>query len=154
MRLLLLAAATVAAAIPGCDMPRSRVHGTVKYQGKPVTGGTVIFLTRDNMTYVADLQSDGTYSVTGIPRGPVRVSVQQPPPRPAPRSQTAPKGGWKDAPEALADDKAKRGRQAEAPPADPIPTGPRIPAIYADPGKSGLVFELTQADQQYDIDLK
>lgn len=144
----LVAGLTALVVLPGCgDLPRSRVHGKVTYLGTPVSGGTVIFLTRDNMTHVADLQPDGTYAVTGIPRGPVRVSIQQPPPRPATKSEVAPRGGPKLDPEG-------KGSGAAAAAAEPRAAGVRVPPVYADPGQSGLAFELKDPDQEYSVDLK
>jgi hypothetical protein len=139
----------------GCDTPRSRVHGKVTVQGKPVTGGTVIFLAKDNLTYLADINPDGTYAATGIPRGPVRVSVQQPPARPPSRAEGAPpRGGPGSTAEAAADDKGKRARQTELPDTGSAAKGPAVPAVYTDPNKSGLSFELSEPDQEYLIDLK
>lgn len=151
--LLSIAALALAMTVlSGCgDLPRSHVHGTVSFQGNAVTGGTVIFLTKDNMTHIADIQPDGSYAVSGVPRGPVRVSVQQPPPRPAPRSQTAPAEERGNA-ETAADDAARLARQKEAPVAEA--SGVRVPEKYADPSQSGLAFELTDADQAFPIDLK
>lgn len=144
----------------GCgDLPRARVSGKVTYAGRPIPGGSVTFFGQDNMTYLADLKPDGSYEVAGVPRGPVRVSVQQPPRRPAPRPN--PPAGWVgDAAKAkLADpidDQAKASRREAVAPAAPEAkaTGPALPAKYADPNKSGLSFELTQPDQDWSIDLK
>ncbi|OWK41739.1 hypothetical protein [Fimbriiglobus ruber] len=78
MRFCLLAAAVFAAALSGCgDVPRSRVHGTVKFQGKPLTGATVIFIASDNKTYLTELKEDGSFAAAGVARGPVKVSIQQ-----------------------------------------------------------------------------
>ncbi|MBX9581073.1 MAG: hypothetical protein K2X87_12260 [Gemmataceae bacterium] len=149
--------AAVAAATAGCgDYARSRVHGKVTAGGKPVAVGSVIFLGRDNMTYLADLKPDGTYEVAGVPRGTVRVSIQQPPPRPTPRPN--PPAGWGGDKGKLADpvdDKAKASRlEAVPPPPAPKAAGPAIPAKYADPNASGLTFELTEPDQEWSVDLK
>jgi hypothetical protein len=56
--------------------------------------------------------------------------------------------------EAAADDKGKRARQAELPDTGPAAKGPAVPAIYTDPNKSGLAFELKDPDQAYSVDLK
>ena len=79
MRVMLFVAAVLAAtALSGCgDMPRGRLHGTVTWQGKPLTGATVIFLAKDNKTHLAKLKPDGSYEVSGVALGPIKVSVQQ-----------------------------------------------------------------------------
>src|SRR2546430_2386810 len=75
----------------GCgERPRSRVSGTVTYQGKPLAGAVVTFFGSDNQTYTADTKPDGAYEVAGVPRGPVRVAVQVPPARPKPRPDPVP----------------------------------------------------------------
>lgn len=142
--------AVVVALAAGCgDIPRSRLHGTVTVGGKPLTGATVIFVGSDSMTYLADLKPDGSYEVTGVPRGAVRVSVQKAPHRPPPRPNPSP---------AQAAAKGVRDEKAEAPPAPPPvpagPTGPAVAAKYGDPNTSELTFELTQADQEWSVDLK
>ncbi len=151
-RLCFAAVAVLALVAVGCgDRPRSRVHGVVKLDGKPLTGGTVIFLTSDNMTTVADIQPNGTYAVEGVARGPVKVSVQQPPPRPTPRPN--PGAGGKPNDVSAGDDAVrKRGGEEPAPP--PAAAGPRLPAKYTDPAQSGLAFELADGDSLYNIDLK
>ena len=145
------AALLVVAAVSGCggDLPRSSVHGKVTYQGKAVSGGTVIFLSKDNMTHLADIQPDGTYTVQGVPQGAVKVSVQQPPPRPAPRPAPVP---GKDNSVAAADDEARRKGQADPPPA--ARSAGQLPPRYSDPAQSGLAFDLMDADQEFPIDLK
>ncbi|MBX9625580.1 MAG: hypothetical protein K2X82_17370 [Gemmataceae bacterium] len=147
----------LAALAVGCgDYPRARVHGKLTLAGRPLTGATVIFLGRDNMTYIADLHPDGSYAVDRVPEGPVRVSVQKPPPRPAPRPN--PPAGWTgDAKGKIADpvdDRAKASRLdvVEAPPAKT--SGPQLPARYADPNQSGLGFEVKGPDHEWSVDLK
>jgi hypothetical protein len=140
-----------AALIAGCgDYPRSRVHGTVKYQGKPLTNATVMFLTRDNQVYRAELAADGSYQVFGVVQGPVKVSIQQALPAVAPRPDPTPAG--KAAKAAVNDEKA-----AARP--DPPASTPREPAVkfperYGDPNQSGLAFDLTEPDQEWSVDLK
>jgi hypothetical protein len=154
MRLTMFAAAVLAAvALSGCgDVPRGRLHGTVKYQGKPLTGATVIFLARDNKTHVARLKSDGTYDVTGVAIGTIKVSVQQDLPAVTPKAESFGSAVSSQA-KGVSDEKAGK---APAPPpvAEKGAGGLRFPAHYNDPDKSGLSFELKDADQEWSIDLK
>jgi hypothetical protein len=47
----------------GCGSGLSEVSGTVKYQGKPLTTGSIQFLGSDGVAYPAKIGSDGTYTV-------------------------------------------------------------------------------------------
>jgi hypothetical protein len=155
MRTLTLGSAVaLLAAASGCSEPTARVSGTVRHQGQPLAGATITFFPPNNRTFTADTGPDGTYSVTVTGRGTVRVSVQAPPPRPKPRPDP-PAGvrgkdaGGKDA--AAKDDKAKMARM---PPASDMPPGVKIPDKYLNPSTSGLSFELTGADQVFDINIE
>ena len=150
MRAAILAATAAAVVLAGgCgrDVPRGRIHGTVTYQGKPFPG-TVIFLAADNRTHVAELKPDGSYDVSGVALGSVKVSVQQPAPRYAVKGEfDLPGGGSKG----VTDEKA--GKSAAQYDPQPMPSGPRVPARYADSNQSGLDFELKSADQDWSVDL-
>jgi hypothetical protein len=155
MRRLLCGTALLAlAAALGCDAPRSRVHGTVTHRGRLLAGAVVTFFGPDQRTYTADTGPDGSYAVSGVPRGAVRVSVQVPPPPVKPRPDPAPgKAGGNEL--ARAEDAAKAARLPPAPtPTATSPPAGGLPARYADPNSSGLSFELKDADQEYAIDLK
>jgi hypothetical protein len=144
-------AATVLVTTAGCGRPHSKVHGVITYQGKPLKGGTIILVGPDNRTYPARIGSDGSYHIASVPRGEIHVSIQTEPPSPPPRPQP----GAKDS-DAFAktasnlDDQAKGGGGQPAAPAAYI----MVPARYNDPSQSGLSFELTEADQDYSVDLK
>ena len=152
MRAVILAAATTAAVVlAGCggDGPRGTVHGTVKFQGKPLTGATVVFIASDNKTHVLALQPDGSYSVSGVAFGPVKVSVQQEKERVAVKGQyEAPSSESKG----VKDEKA--GMRAPSAPEQKTKVGPTIPAQYSEADKSGLSFDLKQPDQEWSVDLK
>jgi len=154
MRRSLIAAALFAAAfsIVGCgDYPRSTVRGKITFNGKPVEDATVIFLTRDNMTYSVGTKADGSYELAGIPRGPVTVSIQQVLPYVAPRADpTIGKGASaKGTGESKDQDAAK-----VAPPSTPVGVKNPIPSKYTDPKQSGLAFELKDPEQEWSVDLK
>lgn len=147
MRIALFAtAAFVLVALGGCgDAPRGRIHGTIKFQGKPLAGATVVFLAKDNRTYLADIKPDGSYAVDDVALGTVRVSIQPLPSRPVPKAEKPSR-----------DDKGDYGDEKAS--AKPRPEfkaiGPPIPAHFADPNTSGLTFELTQAVQEWSVDIK
>jgi hypothetical protein len=151
MRCLVLGAALVLlAAFSGCGPGRARVHGVIRYQGKPLKGGTIIFLAADNQAYPAPIAQDGSYQIAAVPCGPVRVAIQPAASRVPPRPQSDGKDDDAFARKAMAaDDAAKRA--SKRPAAGP---GEALPAQYADAGKSGLSFELRSADHDYSPDLK
>jgi hypothetical protein len=146
-RFLLFACAVLAAGCGG-DVPRSTVTGTVKFRGQPLREASVVFLASDNSTHALILDEAGRYKVDGVARGKVRVVVQAEPESAAssrPERPVMRAGGGEAAKDAAR-------RQAE-PPAPALKAGPPIPAKYANPDTSGLSFDLTEANQTYDIDL-
>lgn len=150
LRLAPLALAALVLAV-GCTKPTARIHGTVKYQGKPLQEGAVVVMI-DNMTFPADIKN-GTYEVVGVPYGKAVVVVQVQEPRP--QSRPIPNVG-KDAgakAEAAKDDQAKLSRM----PAPPPPTGPTvnsaIPTTYGHPDTSGLGLDVSKPDHEYNIEL-
>jgi len=137
--------------IVGCGQPRSRVYGIVRYQGKPLTGGTIIFLASDNRTYPVKIQEDGSYQIAALPRGRIRVSIQSAGLRPSSRPQSSGRDGDNFAKSAMkSDDSGPKGRRK--PPSAAPPSA--IPPQYVDPNRSGLFFDLQSAEQEYSIDLK
>lgn len=133
--------------VPGCGVPRARVHGTLKYEGKPLGGAIITFFSADNATFTARTRSDGTYQVDRVPQGTVRVSVQIPKRRPKPRPDPA--SVQKANKEAGLKSWQERKQLEE-------PSSPRIklPDRYGNPETSDLSFELKELDQDYSIDLK
>lgn len=152
-RLVQVTLAVILLVMAGCGpMPRSRVHGTVRFNGQPLTNATLIFLASDNQAYPVRLKSDGSYELPAVPQGRIQVSIQadQPkvPPRPAP---DAGKAGDDFATRSAASDDANKQRNKKAP--DTVPAGTGLPAIFADPTTSGLSFDLTENDQEYSPNL-
>jgi hypothetical protein len=150
MRFGLFSIAVLSAIIlSGCgDVPRARIHGIVTYQGLPLNEATIIFIASDNKTHLAKLKADGSYEVSGVAQGAVKVSIQQDLPKIAPRPDPGSGGGSKAA---VVDEKANR-RRSESSPAKREDA--RLPTIYTDPDISGLVFELKDSDKEWSIDLK
>lgn len=80
-----LAGAALLAALVfwGCSgsdttMLSGRVAGK---DGRPVTWGTVTVIASNNQAYTAPIRPDGSYQITGLPPGPVRVAVTSPDPQ-------------------------------------------------------------------------
>jgi hypothetical protein len=133
--------------VPGCGVPRARVHGTLKYEGKPLGGALITFFSADNATFTARTRSDGTYQVTGFPQGTVRVSVQIPKPRPKSRPEP---GSVQKANQEAGLKSWQERKQLD----DPASPRIKLPARYGNPETSELSFELKEPDQDYSVDLK
>lgn len=154
-----VAAALFAAVVSltGCgDAPRSQVRGRITLNGQPLTNCVVMFFGQDKQVYRADLRADGTYTVDGVPRGPIRVAIQQEAPRPAPRPMSGAGVGGKAASAEIAkDDQKGASRMPEPEPEPKLKSfGPPLPAKYAQPDTSGLAFELNEPSQEWSVDLK
>ncbi|QVL30461.1 hypothetical protein KIH39_16560 [Telmatocola sphagniphila] len=138
--------------LAGCggDLPRSRVHGKITLNGKPLTESTVVFLTQDKKTTLVKLRNDGTYSVDGVVQGPVEVCIQQDLPKVGPRpnpTRAAQKPKNSEA-------KDQQKVVEDAPPAStPIERKVVLPVKYGDPKQSGLRFELKEKDQEWSVEL-
>src|SRR5437588_3553045 len=65
-----------AAGVAGGRGNKSEVTGKVTYRGRPVVCGAVILVSTDGVTAAAGpIKPDGTYTVTGMKPGEVRVGV-------------------------------------------------------------------------------
>jgi len=151
-KLVLLTVVLLLLGVGGCGAPRSKIHGTIHYNGQPLARGTIIFLAPDNQAYPARIRSDGSYQVASLPRGRILVGIQveepRVPPRPAPKE---------DATDELAAAKAREddaNKQRHKKPNAPVDPSVQFPSTYGDPTQSGLSLELKEADQEYSLDLK
>jgi hypothetical protein len=79
----LLLVVVVLCALPFVELPgATTLTGRVTSQGKPVVFGTVTVITSDHRTHSVPIRPDGTYVLKGVPRGPVKVAVSSPNPKP------------------------------------------------------------------------
>jgi hypothetical protein len=159
---LLTLVGAVAILLPGCSRPVGTVSGKVTYQGKPLKGGSVGFVSSEGrLSFASGIKEDGTYSVPNIAGGSYKVTVETSSLKPEevkgamPGATTAPvlpKGtklgpapenapaGFSD-PAAMAAGANKRKYVA-------------IPDNYANPDQSGLTYEFKGGSETYDIELK
>lgn len=112
---------------PGCGPRFGNVSGTVTYQGKPLTGGTITFFDAANRTTSGEIKPDGTYTVSKVALGQARIAVATP----------------MDIPFKKINEDVKM--DVAAPKPSPIPVK------YADADKSGLTCEVTAPDQKHDV---
>jgi hypothetical protein len=137
--------------IVGCGT--GNMSGVVKYKGQPVVTGTVTVVGRDKFPRQGVIGEDGSYKVTGIPAGPVQISVNSPDPNEktaTPPLTTLPPGSK---------DKLGGGKpQGGEPPSGSKPGAVKnwkpIPGKFADFEKSGLTFDVVTGENPYDIELK
>lgn len=116
-------------ALSGCGAGGASVSGTITYQGKPLPTGAVTFSGGENGSVtVSSPISNGKYSMSEVPVGPVKISVTTPPPSPPPPP----------------------GTPAAAPPTETIP----IPQKYAIADQSGLTYTVKSGTQTHDINLE
>ncbi len=131
----------------GCGPSTSTVKGTVKYNGNLVKGGRVSLYDSDNHGYNGDINEDGTYRITNVPSGEVKMTVDtssfKPPPNGPRGTASQPQGGPQ--PPGMAY-KGAGGND----PARYV----EIPPIYADPGKTPLKFTVKAGDNTYDPEIK
>ncbi len=124
----------------GCGQATSTVSGTVRFQGRPLSGGSVILYCDDQQMVRGLIGPGGRYSIPNVPRGAARVTV---------KAQT-------HLPEAFR--VAGNLPPVEDGPQAPTPSPrsdrtPNIPHRYGLPEESGLAVTVAQATVEHDIDL-
>jgi len=115
---------------------RGDVSGTVSYKGKALVFGTVQFEASDGTIKQANIETDGSYSIPGVPVGEAKVAV----------SSDNPRSG------------AFQPLQREGmPPPTPLPEVKGwfpIPPEYQDLSKPKLTYTVKRGKNTYEIDLK
>ena len=113
------------------------VSGKVTYKGKALVWGTVQFEGSDKMIKQGNINSDGTYSISGVASGEAKAAV----------SSINPKSS----------DFQLRRPQEGGPKANPRPEVKGwfpIPEKYDTPFKSGLTYPIKAGENTIDIELK
>src|SRR5437016_6308627 len=68
---------TLGLAARAAENPKvGQIEGTVRFQGKPLPGGTVSFHPDKGKPFVAQLQDDGSYTLKNVPVGAMRVTIE------------------------------------------------------------------------------
>ena len=126
-----LAAATALAS--GCGdqgVKKVTVNGTVTYKGQPVRSGIVHFIGPEGAYTAAVLQSDGTFIMTDVVPGEVKVGVMESP------QGTSDSSSGKDAP------------------SRPTKEAASLPDKYRAAETSGLTYQITPDTTELKIELK
>lgn len=170
---LLLALGMLAAT--GCSS-EGNVSGKISYQGKPLTGGIVVFMSPGG-SRTAQIGEDGTYSISHMPIGLAKIAVDTRSAQAGVSTSGGVKGPFSGSKSGVGgkapaappkkDMKATMspGKGVElpdwakdnpiyntelAPKKDPAA---KIPDRYADPETSGLTFSVGGGSQEYNIEL-
>jgi hypothetical protein len=126
-------------AASGCGGGTGDVSGVVKYKGQPLDGGQVQFKGANNKTAAADLKPDGTFRVSGVPTGTVKVAVSYVDPRVMEHFKNL----------------SGASREGKASPKGPVSQYDKIPPKYGDFAASGLTIEVKPGKNEgVEIDLK
>jgi len=135
-----LAVSTTLLAVLGCGRAGpGNVSGEVKYNGQPLPEGNIAFIsTVGEKEAVRGKITDGHYTVTNVPAGPVDITVQTIPPSTA----TLPPGVKPITPP-----------EGETQPASHPGKYVRIPQKYSIPDQSGLKYTVARGDQTHNIEL-
>lgn len=122
------------------------VSGKVTYNGKPLPGGQVKFLTSDGHMFTGTIDAEGNYKVRALV-GEARIIVDNR--MLEKRKGKSPQGGLRPPPgvEVKSDLSKMSGGQ-------PLTgTYVRIPDKYRSPDDSGLTYTVTMGSQTHDIQL-
>jgi hypothetical protein len=121
----------------GCGSKTGTISGKVTYQGKAVTGGSVNFLSEgsESIMKTGGIQKDGSYSVSGVPVGPAKITVQ----------------GVKARRLLIPTQLQKEQGKAEVTTDQPEIY---VPPKYGSADTSDLKYEVKPGKQHYDIELK
>jgi hypothetical protein len=146
---LFLSAASLLGMVLGCSggtVPRATVKGQVKLGDKVLTGGTVMFVLKENVTGSALIDGNGNYDMRDAPIGDVKVSVN------VPKAPFMPKGGMM--PKAPTDGtKGGENMMMNTPGMMDPSKIVRIPDKYGNPDTSALTYSVKSGEQTHDITL-
>ena len=129
----------------GCEPNTGEVSGKVTYRRQPLPYGTILFYCSDQQIISRLIAPDGTFDVAGIPAGLVRIAIRTYPPIPPgfqipqklPPSRNAP----------------ILSRAPVVQPSGNTRQQVKIPRKYSNPDESGLVLEVSEGSQTFNIDL-
>ena len=127
---------SAALCIQGCGQKMGGVKGTVSIGDKTLAMGTVTFISsgEDKKPYQTAIKEDGTFSISGVPVGEVKVVVVSTDPAKKPKSDRT-----KDT--KGADDEGRGGGKGDA-------KWIEVPKIYGDLKTTPLVFTIKDGSEE------
>lgn len=127
-RLLALVAVVAGLGCSGKGVKKVTVSGTVTYKGQKLQSGILKFVGPEGSYSAASIQPDGTYVITDVVPGEVKVGVME-----------SPSGSG-----------SSSGEATPAPKTAPV----TLPERYRDPETSGVTVTVTESTSKVDIDIK
>ena len=136
-RIFALFAAVCASAALGCGGKKATVSGTVSYNGEKLGNGNITFIDANSNAATSQISADGSYIVTDVPVGTVKIQVET-----IPTSEPASKNLMgMGSPSMQGSKQAQTGKYV------------KIPDKYKNAEKSGLTYEVKSGTQTHDINL-
>jgi hypothetical protein len=123
---LAVVAFVAAAGCSGQGVKKVTVSGTVLYKGQRLPSGILKFVGPEGSYSAASIQPDGTYTITDVVPGEIKVGVME-----------SPAGSGSSA-----------GDKAGGPRAAPV----SLPEKYRDPETSGVKYTVTDGTSKLDIE--
>jgi hypothetical protein len=136
----------------------SKLAGTVKYKGNPVTGGNMGIYAKEGGYYTISINADGTYAAADLPAGESVVTIETESINPAKRGNATyggERGKGQRSSSPTPDQMAGGAAGADAGPKAEVASGVyvKIPPKYSKKETSGLTLNLTKGTNQKDFDL-
>lgn len=127
--------ALVCITVAGCGggggaQKAKEIRGFVSYKGEKLSSGTVRFMSASNEVAFAVVQPDGSYIITDVVPGEVKIGVQQ-----------------GNEPKSVGDSSGKPAAKPTKPPVV-------LPLKFHDPATSGMVKTVDASTRQLDIDFQ
>jgi len=143
VRLVVLGVILCVPGLVGCGgSKKASVSGKITYKGEPLGNGTVVFIGEKSAGGSSPIGADGSYKMRDVPVGPMKITVETVPSRPAPKTPNMPKApNMPEMPPMPGQENAAPGKYV------------KIPDRFKDPAKSGLTYDVTPGDQKHDITL-
>jgi len=134
--------ALLACMLTGCVKATGNISGVVKYNGKPLPGGSVMFVDSAGAIVQASIDTEGKFAAQKVVVGNNKVAVSY----------------VDDKINQYAKEIAAKGKGS----LKPITNMPKLdtenmltlPAKYSMPDQSGLFFDVKSGENSYNIDLK